>query len=84
MSAKRSQPAADKLKMAQVAEQAGVSKQTIEYYIMLGLLQPRTDPKTRRRQFNASHVKRIKLIKQLNKSGYTLAEIRQTWLKTQR
>lgn len=69
------------LRISVVAEQAGVSKQTVEYYILLGLLEFTTDPKTRRRQFNASHVKRVKLIKRLNDSGYTLREIRETWLR---
>ncbi len=64
-----------------MAEQARVSKQTVEYYIMLGLIQPISDAKTRRRTFDASHVKRVRLINELNRTGYTLREIREIWLK---
>lgn len=81
MSAKPSKGEAGPLKISQVAEQADVSKQTVEYYILLGLIHPRTDPKTRRRLFTADDVKRVRLIKQLNQSGYTLREIRQTWFR---
>jgi DNA-binding transcriptional MerR regulator len=89
MSAKRRNPAPDPppepgakpLKISAVAEQAGVSKQTVEYYILLGLIQPESDPVSRRRQFDQTHVRRVKLIKQLNKGGYTLREIRELWLK---
>ena len=69
------------LKLAAVAQLAGVSRQTVEYYMLLGLLTTPRNPATRRRQFDHSHVRRIKLIKQLNDSGYTLREIRETWLK---
>lgn len=70
-----------KLKISAVAELAGVSKQTVEYYILLGLIRPEVNPKTHRRKFDASHVKRIKLIKRLNESGYTLQAIRELWLR---
>jgi len=69
------------LGISDVAKQASVSKQTIEYYIMLGLVRPKSDPKTRRRTFDASHVKRVKLISELNRTGYTLREIREIWIK---
>ncbi len=71
----------DKLKISQVADLAKVSKQTVEYYVMLGLLQPKREPKTRRRIFTPDHVKRILLIRKLNKTGYTLREIREIFLK---
>jgi DNA-binding transcriptional MerR regulator len=68
------------LGISQAAQEAGVSKQTIEYYIMLGLLAPGRGP-TGRRAFTAADVRRVKLIHKLNRSGYTLAEIRETFLK---
>ena len=76
---KKSQP--EKLKISGVAERAGVSRQTVEYYIMLGLIEPAREPGTRRRLFDGSHVERVKLIRQLNQSGYALREIREIWLK---
>ena len=69
------------LKLGQAAKSAGVSPQTVEYYIMLGLITPINPPGTRRRFFDADLVKRIRLIRELNDTGYTLREIRTTWLR---
>ncbi len=71
----------ESLKIADVADRAGVSKQTVEYYVMLGLLHPRREGTSRRRLFDPSHVKRVQLIRQLNETGYTLREIRDIFLK---
>ncbi|MFW6153827.1 MAG: MerR family transcriptional regulator [Planctomycetota bacterium] len=78
-SASTSRP--DRLRISTVAERAGVSKQTVEYYILLGLITPARDPKTRRRIFTEDHVRRVALIRQLNQSGYPLREIREIWLR---
>ncbi|KKL64228.1 hypothetical protein LCGC14_2167140 [marine sediment metagenome] len=69
------------MKLGEAALAAAVSKQTIEYYIMLGLVNPITPPGTRRRFFDKKIIQRIRLIRELNDTGYTLREIRQTWLK---
>lgn len=64
------------LRISQAAAAAGISKQTIEYYIMLGLVQPSDNPAKHGRFFDNAAIRRIKLIKQLNESGYTLGAIR--------
>jgi DNA-binding transcriptional MerR regulator len=69
------------MKISRAAKAAGVSTQTIEYYVMLGLITPIVKPGTRRRFFDDELVKRIRLIRELNDSGYTLREIRTTWLR---
>ncbi len=69
------------MKIGEAAKSADVSAQTIEYYIMLGLITPITAPGSRRRSFDEKTVKRIRLIRELNDSGYTLREIRTTWLR---
>ena len=69
------------MKISEAAKAAGVSTQTIEYYIMLGLVTPITQPGSRRRQFDADLIKRVRLIRELNECGYTLREIRTTWLR---
>ena len=69
------------MKLGQAAKAAGVSTQTVEYYIMLGLVDPIVAAGARRRFFDADLVKRIRLIHELNDSGYTLREIRQTWMR---
>lgn len=66
------------MKISEAAEAAGVSKQTVEYYILIGLISPIR--KESRRLFDAALVRRIRLIRQLNRSGYTLRSIRETYL----
>jgi len=63
------------------ARAAGISKRSIEYYVMLGLIKPIRRPGDRNRYFDEKLIKRIRLIRQLNDSGYTLRDIRQTYLK---
>jgi len=68
------------MRISQAAEAAGVGKQTVEYYMMLGLIEPIRLPGKRSRFFDGKLVRRIKLIRQLNESGYTLRAIRETYL----
>lgn len=69
------------MRISAAAQAAGVSKQTIEYYIMLGLISPLRPPGKKGRYFDDALVKRISLIRRLNESGYTLRGIRETYLK---
>jgi DNA-binding transcriptional MerR regulator len=69
------------MRLSQAAAAAGVSKQTVEYYCMLGLVHPIRPPRHQGRFFDAALVKRIALIHQLNTSGYTLRAIRETYLR---
>lgn len=69
------------MRLSQAAAAAGVSRQTVEYYCMLGLIRPIRPPHRRGRFFDAKLVKRIILIHQLNASGYTLQSIRETYLR---
>ncbi len=68
------------MRISSAARAANVSKQTIEYYIMLGLINPIRPPDRQGRFFNDALVRRIRLIRQLNESGYTLRAIRETYL----
>ena len=68
------------MRISQAAAAAGVSKQTVEYYVMLGLISPIRRPDRRGRYFDKKLVRRIRLIRKLNKSGYTLRAIRETYL----
>lgn len=78
---RRQSPDQKLMKISQAAKAAGVSVQTIEYYVMLGLIDPIRTPPKRGRFFDADHVRRIRLIRQLNASGYTLQAIRETYLR---
>jgi len=63
------------------AKKAGVSRQSLQYYIMVGLLEPTEVTPTGRRLFDEKGVERIKLIKKLNESGYPLRAIRDLFLE---
>ena len=67
------------VKIGEAAKAAGVSVQTVEYYVLLGLIEPIRRPPRRRRFFDEALVERIKVIHHLNQTGYTLKEIRKTF-----
>jgi len=69
------------VRLSTAAESAGVSRQTVEYYIMLGLVCPIRSPGGRKRLFDRKLVNRIRLIHHMNRLGYTLRDIRQTYLR---
>lgn len=81
MSSKADNPSQTLIRVAQAAAAAGVSKQTIDYYIMLGLVEPIRPAGKTGRYFDSKLIRRIQLINRLNKSGYTLQAIRETYLK---
>ena len=66
--------------IGQAAQKAGVSRQSLQYYLMVGLLKPSKVTDSGRRMFNKSDVERIKLIKKLNNSGYPLRAIRELFI----
>jgi len=63
------------------AKKAGISRQSLQYYLMVGLLKPTEITPTGRRLFDEKSVGRIKLIKKLNDSGYPLRAIRELFLQ---
>lgn len=63
------------------AKKAGISRQSLQYYLMVGLLEPTEVTPTGRRLFDEKSVARIKLIKTLNESGYPLRAIRELFLQ---
>ena len=75
---------ADDKKLMQIglaAKQAGISRQTLQYYLMLGLLEPTQVSSTGRRLFDKKSVEMIRLIKKMNASGYPLRAIRELFLE---
>jgi len=63
------------------AKKAGISRQSLQYYLMVGLLEPTKIRPTGRRLFDKKSIDRIKLIKKLNDSGYPLRAIRELFLE---
>ncbi len=66
--------------IGKAAKKAGVSRESLQYYLMIGLLEPTELTPSGRRLFNDKAVQRIKLIKRLNKSGYPLRAIRDLFM----
>ena len=63
------------------AKKAGISRQSLQYYLMVGLLEPTEITPTGRRLFDQKAIEQIKLIKKLNDSGYPLRAIRELFLE---
>lgn len=74
----------DKKKLVSIgtaAKKAGISRQSLQYYLMVGLLEPTETTQSGRRLFDDNGIERIKLIKKLNKSGYPLRAIRELFME---
>ena len=69
------------ISIGQAAEKAGISRQSLQYYLMVGLLEPTQTTPSGRRMFDATAVERIRLIRQLNESGYPLRAIRELFME---
>ncbi len=67
--------------IGQAAKKAGISRQSLQYYLMVGLIEPTRVTQTKRRLFDERAVERVKIIKKLNKTGYPLREIRELFLE---
>jgi len=50
------------------AKKAGISRQSLQYYLMVGLLEPTEVTPTGRRMFDEKGIERIRLIKNLTKA----------------
>jgi len=67
--------------IGEAAKRAGISRQSLQYYLMVGLLEATEITATGRRLFDEESVERIKLIKTLNDGGYPLRAIRELFLE---
>ncbi|UCF43960.1 MAG: MerR family transcriptional regulator [Planctomycetota bacterium] len=63
------------------AKKAGISRQSLQYYVMVGLVEPTKVTAGGRRLFDNKSIERIRLIKKLNGSGYPLRAIRELFLE---
>lgn len=65
----------------EVLRATGISRQVLYRYITLGFITPAEVTETGRRMFDESVFGRLDLIRELNQSGYTLREIRETFFR---
>ena len=69
------------IRLGQAAEVAGVSKQSLQYYLMVGLVEPTRRTESGQQIFDHKAIRRIQLVKQLNASGYPLRDIREIFMR---
>ena len=67
------------LHIGDVARRVGLTNQMIHFYCSMGLLQEMQRTRSGYRLFTEEAVKRIRLIRILNRRGYSLREIKQTF-----
>ena len=75
------EPKEEPISIGKAAKKAGVSRESLQYYLMIGLLEPTEVTPSGRRLFNDKSIERIKLIKRLNASGYPLRAIRELFME---
>lgn len=68
-------------RIAEAAREAGVTKQSLQYYLLVGLVEPTERGAGRQQLFDEKAIERIRLVKKLNESGYPLREIREIFLR---
>jgi len=69
------------LTTADLVRLTGVKESVIRQYVLLGLIRPVARTESGRLRFDEKTVRLVKLIKELNRSGYTLREIREIFLE---
>ncbi len=64
------------MRVQQLADRVNVAPHVVRYYTRVGLLRPKRDAVNGYRRFSADDVKRVVFIRQAQRLGFTLAEIR--------
>lgn len=70
--------------VGKAAEKAGISRQSLQYYLMMGLVKATRVTPSGRRLFDEAAIAKIKLVKELNDSGYSLRDIRELFVERRR
>ncbi len=66
-------------KTKDILEKTGISRQTLQQYTTMRLVKEQERTPGGHRVFGKDAVKRIRLIRKLNRSGYTLRDIREVF-----
>jgi MerR family transcriptional regulator, mercuric resistance operon regulatory protein len=69
------------MSVGQAAEKAGISRQSLQYYLMMGVVEASETSPSGRRLFDEGSIIRIRLVKELNDSGYPLRAIRELFVE---
>jgi len=74
---------APSLKIGEVAELAGVSRRTVDFYTNLGLITPVSRTSGNFRLYKPEAIDRIRLVRKLESQGLGLQEIAKAWATTE-
>ncbi len=66
-------------KIGQLAQLAGLSSRTVDYYTTIGLIRPETRSDTNYRLYSDETLKKLKRIEIMKKEKYTLEEIKSSF-----
>lgn len=72
------------MKSGELAKAAGVSKDTVRYYVEKGLLIPSRDPHNGYQVFNPAMLQRLRFIKDAQGLGFKLEEVQQIFADAER
>jgi DNA-binding transcriptional MerR regulator len=69
------------MSVGQAAEKAGISRQSLQYYLMMGVIRATETSPTGRRLFDEDSIITIRLVKEMNDSGYPLRALRELFFE---
>ena len=69
------------LRAAEAIDASGVTRQMFYNYLAIGLIRPHGRTPGGRNLYGEDTLKRLALIRRLNRSGYTLRDIREIFMK---
>ncbi|HSV26881.1 MAG TPA: MerR family transcriptional regulator [Sedimentisphaerales bacterium] len=69
------------MSVGQAAKKAGISRQSLQYYLMMGVVEATEVSHSGRRLFDETAVTDIRLVRKLNESGYPLRAIRELFVE---
>ena len=69
------------LKAGELARRAGMTRQALHQYVVMGLIEPAALTKGGQRLFSEEALQRVELIQNLCATGYTLQSVREIFLK---
>ena len=72
-------PARKLYSVGEVVKASGISRQVLHNYTVLGLLRPAERTPTNRRYYDESVFRRVKLIRRMLGTGYTLQDLREVF-----
>lgn len=73
---KRQTPPQPFFKVGTLTAQTGITRQAVHQYVLMGILAPEDESTGGQKWYSAASIRRIELIKTLQRAGNTLASIR--------